>query len=1287
MAASSSPASWSTPEFSITQPPHISYTGREFEHLILRIRDPERGEIYRVITFQELVYIPTETREDPDVLGKQWSVIRGLYAAKVDFVYTAMGVYRPQHLGVGQFYGAAAEAHTERMAILEAKERMDSVIATMSNFPHMRLRPPAPERIGLLLNRIERLPRIIAILGHPDPRYARKGMGRDGSLGDVDDEMLAQQGENMLRGLAKIRRDFVFTVTASYIARGQLSDALVKMSRWSSIYASRQRGALGASFSIAIPLAAALGANTGASHGSGRTHATSHSDGVAQAHGTSEAHSWGHSVSHGETHGEADTTSIAVTNGSVVSHGGGVTHSQAHTNSWAHTDSVANTTSHGTSVAHSSGSSWSTAHTTGVAHGTSTTQGTSHSVTDSTGSSWGSSQSSGVSASQSQSSNWGANSGVSVSSGHTTGSSQGVTNVATNGSSSSTGIQSSESVSASQGSNWNVNASASASAGLFGTGVSGTVGGGYGQNQSTGQAHSMGGSSTFGSSHTEGTAVAHGSTVQNSTGMNVSHGSSVGGSASTGQTVSSGSATSVGGSSSHSVSNGSFSSTSQSTVHSSSTTNSHGGFNSTTRGESWGTAHSVGSANTRGGASTSGVARSSTWGVASSHSVTAGRSHTVSRSESIGEGWSEGRTTGRSDSWGRSHSDGQSQARSIAMSGSRGYLGGLGAGIVPGIAITRSWQSEDDVAIRMTEISRQLVSLLNLASLEGGFYTTATLAVDDAGLKPAMATVTQSFHGKDVPTPIQPVQADDALRPFMIAFRPSLMPDGDPFGVGLWTKWGTLHTVQMLAALTAPNLFEEGVAMTVQERIPSGLAFYPLMGGDVTLGHQVSPETGDLTTAPLKLARNRHFHTAFMGDTGYGKTVAAERMAYETTIKWGMKTVVLDFGAGWRKMLNAPGLDGHVEIRQLSPGGVRPLRWNPLQIGRNILPEVQWRSFCDIFGNIAQLGGKRQIHELRAMLHTVYVNAGVLTDDPEVRQHPTWGFVASPEEAALVGKPEGTPLAALARDERQLLAVRRSQTVDLKILYDALEREIETIPAKDIRRSILEGISFRLDPLVHGEAAMQYAAGDDAIDINDIVPGDWGIAILEGGAFLDDFSKAFLLGWVAWHIYTDAVIQRIQRSKSEPAHIQIVFEEANKILSGVGDKGGGEEGGMSLAEQFAAMWRDSRKYGIFLHLITQTPSEIPPGIMSSCNNIFASQLKNVKDLDIAIQAIHRSPKGFTDEVWRRFMASLPVARAVAKLGYNFDRGEMEPVYIQPKLLNIDEPNDADIEARLGAITL
>ena len=83
-------------------------------------------------------------------------------------------------------------------------------------------------------------------------------------------------------------------------------------------------------------------------------------------------------------------------------------------------------------------------------------------------------------------------------------------------------------------------------------------------------------------------------------------------------------------------------------------------------------------------------------------------------------------------------------------------------------------------------------------------------------------------------------------------------------------------------------------------------------------------------------------------------------------------------------------------------------------------------------------------------------------------------------------------------------------------------------------------------------------------------------------------------------------------------------------------------------------------------------------ILSACNNIFVSQLKKPRDRDLAIAAIHRSEKGFVDESWRRFLASLPVARTVAKLGYSFDRAQVEPCYIQPLLLDAREPSDGGI---------
>ncbi|MCO6451214.1 MAG: serine-rich protein [Caldilineales bacterium] len=1406
------------------------------QHVVFLLQDHRQQQRrYRAILLRELTYLPIEAREHPDIMGKQWVAVRGLYNAGVDFSYLAFGAFRPQHLGVSQFYGAQAEAHTEAGALRAAAERMAAVEAVLANFPHSRLQSPERERILLLLERIRSLPQVLAILGHPDPRRAEKGMGRDGSLGEMDEELASQQGELLLRGLAKLRSDFVFAVTAAHIARGDLSRALVKMAQVSSQVASRQRGAISASFSMAIPLTTALADSYGSQRGRSDTLAQSQGDSVSEGWGQGETDSWGHSVGQAETRGEAQTESVSVTDG--VSHsrgvgvttgeastaswartdGGAVTHGQsesqtwahsdgtavtqgqADSRSWGHTDSQASTDSYSRSQASSQGDTWSQAHTSGVAQGVSQSSGQSHSTTDGVSTSWGHSDSSGSShgTTQSSGSSWSQGVSSGVSGGESSGWSAGVSQSQSGGVSESSnwGAAQSQGVSYSQGearaesmysgassaSSVAQNTSSTTSeattvgAGInAGMGVSGELstgaipGGSIGASTNAGvsanASHTWGGAESSGvtTSHMAGASSGSGISQSASSSLGVSQGASqsVGGSVGSSSGWSEGASSgvsgsqsagwsqgvsssqggfqgtavtdssfasqtdSVGGGTSHAQTNGTFSSQGTSTVHSASDTSSKGGFTSATQGESWGRAQTKGSADSVGGAHTDSTSRSQSsadsvggasgqslantqsWAntvggantssravsvsdvVSQSHSVSRGQAHTLSRAESISEGWSEGKAVSRSYQVGRAHSDGQAAAQAIAFGGGRGFSGSFGGGIIPGFSVGRSWQTEDHTAMRLTEMVNSLQSLLNHASAEGGFLTTAMLLVDARGAAAARALVPQAFHGPQMPTPIMTVSAGEALRPHALALRPSLdFTATDPFGVGLWTRWGTLHTPEMVAALTAPNLFEEGLATTVQERIPAGLAFYPSSArqhDDVAiLGHQISPETGDPTAVPLRLQRERHFHTAFVGDTGYGKSVAAVRLAVETTLKWHLRTIVLDFGAGWRQLLNVPGLERRVEIRQLSPGGVRPLRWNPLQIGRHILPEVQWRAFCDIFGAVARLGVRRQVAELREALRQVYLQAGVLVEDPDLP--PAWQLLRPGEETAM-GVLAGAALADLTAEQRQLLAVRRSQQVGLQDLYGFIEHKLERVPARDaMLRGVLEGILFRLHPLVQGAAARQYAAGEDAADINDVVPGEWGVAILEGGAFLDEFSKAFLLGWSAWHLYNDAVVQRIRRARQEPAQIQIVFEEANKILSGV-DASGEEEGGaVSTAEQFAGMWRDSRKYGIWLHLITQSPSLIPPGILSSCNNLLVGQVKNRRDQDAVIGMLHKSPVGFTDEVWRRFLASLPVARAVAKLGYAYDRALLEPVYLQPWLVWAEEPSDVEIERRLGRV--
>ena len=72
----------------------------------------EQGQYYRCVALRELAALPVDCLEDYNLLGKQWGAVRGLYNAGVNFVYTASGIFHPDHVGIVQFYGTAADGET-----------------------------------------------------------------------------------------------------------------------------------------------------------------------------------------------------------------------------------------------------------------------------------------------------------------------------------------------------------------------------------------------------------------------------------------------------------------------------------------------------------------------------------------------------------------------------------------------------------------------------------------------------------------------------------------------------------------------------------------------------------------------------------------------------------------------------------------------------------------------------------------------------------------------------------------------------------------------------------------------------------------------------------------------------------------------------------------------------------------------------------------------------------------------------------------------------------------------
>ena len=757
----------------------------------------------------------------------------------------------------------------------------------------------------------------------------------------------------------------------------------------------------------------------------------------------------------------------------------------------------------------------------------------------------------------------------------------------------------------------------------------------------------------------------------------------------------------------------------------------------------------VGGGSSHGETSTQGSSHAVTETQGASHVETQGVSSgesdgvSITRSESKSVGYitsdtvmqsdtqtnSQADTTGTAE--GKSHVDSISNGNSVARGVSQGFSNGIAIGLAPSVSLGDSNQWQFDPAILLTVILRKQQELLDVITKEGGFYTDVyALSSTERGKQALMALIPEAFHGvEDVVMGVQtrsltPIE-DRYIRKHAMAMVPSTREIRIPEAMTAYAD-STLLTMLQASAYLSPGLFEEGTTRSVQEKIPS-FAFDPDLREGITIGLQYSTERGKLTNTLLRMTPERHFHTALIGDTGSGKSVTAERLAYETTFSWKYRTIVLDFGQGWRKALNWPEMEGRVDIRQLYPGAVRPLRWNPLQIPKRIDP-VRYRTlFVELFANAGRMG-PRQLGFMREALTRVYAQTGVIIPEEDsgmfddiwkdkrlseerkdrlYRNLEEWKYVRDDEEERVINtarQERGLPaqpiihnrLDALSSIEHQALVIHRSKRASIAQWVDIL-RALLRKHANDINsRSSLQGVLLRVEQLAEGEMRHMYGPGHDTIAIEDLGlhgPRDdqWGVTVIEGGAEMDEFSKSALLSVIASILYLDAVVRRREALGGERfPPMQIFFEEANKVLSGV-DLGAASDrdarAGNQTAQIFLNMWRDGRKYGIFLHVLAQTVSELPQGILSSCNNGFFGQTKDDKDRAAILAYLARNTKGFVNSDYDRFIARMPMAMAIAKLGYTQEIADMEPYLIRSLMLAVSEPSDREIHEHYQTLGL
>ncbi|MBU1747386.1 MAG: serine-rich protein, partial [Chloroflexi bacterium] len=1123
------------------------YHGVMLDHIHYVLVEHEAGQTYhyhKVVRLLQARFLPREMREQYGVLERMRKVLRGLYQAQVEIVVIYAGIFEP-YTGVVQIYGVQTVADDYETAQVQSAMDIVALEAALRGIYAQSEFVPMPTNVAEWLRQaFQSMPYAGVAIGQPDPRENPRGMDSDSVMSQTVEEATMQQNEILMRGMAARREEFVCVVMGSPVPIHEIVRLQRATAHEGGRWASLERGSQGLNVGVSLPVifsgmvsdGVATSASGQRGHTEGQSQTTGetvgHTDGYTHGQTVGEAHSVGHTQgttvtdSHGQT----------VTTGEVQ--GTGTADGTSHTT--GHTDGVADGVSHTDSVAQTKGKSWSES--TAVSTGTGTTSG------------WNQSAGSGTSTGHAASTGW--NQGSSTPAQTVThtetgpvasasdvaaamqGSSGGlrdphappsiptaadVGHVSLSGGfqpapaadplASGVGVSSSlpgQTVSQSQ----SQSAHLGGSLGVVGTGVNAGVGGAEGHGVSTPVAPTQsynipaataGVSRSVPITSAQSFGTSGGETV--SAGQNASQSAGVSGatSASSGVTA----------------------------------TSSRGGMSSTTHGTADSTSHVVSQSDSV----ADGVSHVASQSQARSSGLGLSRSHSVSQSSSVSETMTQSRSESQawssSDSVARSEAQGQTIADSIGLAQARSLVTGrgmgMGVGVSPSISASKTYQWEDHVATMVADILRVQELLLATGAGEGMYLIDAYMLTRDQRGQRAVETLwNESFHGtEEVATPAQVRRLTDAEVAYISLHAQALTPTTRrQYLPGVWERYrdASMLTLLQTAALTAPGVFEAGPALTVQPRIPP-YALIPDLPGEVVVGYQVDHETGDTTGAALRLTRERMTNCAFFADTRFGKSVAAEWLAKEVHQQWDTRVVALDFGLGWRKLQHLIAQDRY-DFYSLYPGGPRPIRWNPLQIGTRIPAEIQMMATVDLLCNAGRMG-ERQSGWLRTALRELYLENGVLTDDPEVlwpdehnltvKDKPdsdlakhlrAWSWVQDGERPALDAERQRRgygPVPArlvylheLTEWEKQLVAIQRSQQVDLSLLYDRIKQYQGRMGrGSQTDYAALEGIIKRLFTFRYGAMAQLYGRGAGSVALENLgwtADGRPGVVVLEGGA-------------------------------------------------------------------------------------------------------------------------------------------------------------------------------------------
>lgn len=1284
---------------------------------------------YKAIKLTRIIRLPKNAKQSESFMSMHSQVLAAVWERNIKLLTLIANLLNPVPLGLMYMYGVQGVAETEEKAKYIADHDFIALSSVLQGtYRVLEHRILTYDELEWLTEKMYMMDKLTVIRGIPQAKDGGVDAGNKGMGGKNVNPDSQDTTEEYIAGMSD--KEYILQVISSPVKAEHLekwlSQTAIEMTKWNK----QLQGSSSMNFSLSIPMMymANLGASQGWSHS--YTDADSVTNTVGQSISSSVANSVSNSVSHtiGESVGRSLGTSVTHTSGTSQSVSTGQTltdtvgqnqsHSfgtsvgdgtsqsfggsesmshgisQSQSQGVSHSNSVSDSTTEGVSNSFTQSQSVSRSHsqsaslsvsnsvTSGVNGSQSVTQGTSHtsgvsnssSVTTTNGTN--SSVSNGVNSSVSSGGNWssGATSGTSQSngtsgsSGWSSSNSEGTTSGVSGGIfvvNGSSGDSSSSTTGTSGSEGWNSSTSTNSS-------VSSSVGGSYSQTGGVSSSATSGTSHSVSSGYTTGTSESWGTSqsATQSSGWSESVSQSVGQTVGTSDTVGSSVGTSIGQVESSSVSHGTGESWGTSA------TVGTGENWSSSQGTNWssGTNHSesVSNTDTAGTSQSQSVGTSQSQSFSSSQSTSYGQtqtdSYTHSTSDTTGQSW--GTTTGTSEGSSTAQSIGHTVGQALGTSGTITNGTTTSMGIGPAIGYAKSYQWLDqEVKNILTLLDFQNMRLMKALRGNGAFFTDVYIATDSAESLAAASVLAKSAwsNTESMICPLQILDLTTEEQNHLIYHFYAFSADNRKEGLAGRMesyRYSTILLSDEFAAYThLPRISEGGIFADVGD-VPK-FAVPSMKKGDIYIGKILSgerwtPTTGYETPFEYRLEEGELMHGIFTGESRSGKTVAATRFVSELTKvrrKTGkrLRIVALDPKQDWRILAKFVEPE-RFHFFSLGNPEFLPIKLNICKVPRNVNPQV-WidgviEIYCRAYGLMER--GKAILAET---LYSLYDEAGVFEDSPNWRD-----FV--PERSSKVTMP---------KVYERMNKIKLDLEDPLKSGKGRMGNEARDAYTRVLDRMQIFGRKYSIETRLFGQ--------EDGIGVDELIGKD-DVIVLESYG-LETTFRNFIFGVITSGFFKYAQGHEGGFLADDQYETVLVIEEANEVLTGSDTAGTGNSSMPSFGGQseFERILDQAAGLGLFIFSITQKVADMPSSVIANSGLIFAGKISRPDDVMIVIRKIGREERYDDRDILKWFPRS-PIGWFVCRSSRNFDFKDVEPVLVKVDPLNIDPPNNFELETRM-----